>query len=220
MWMPTASRKGEDDHCWIKASRCLSTISESPLRPSYWLFRVATASRHISCINIIGCVLWLEKTCLHRCFHRIQRVIGMTKSNTTWDLALIGVEWILSMVERKTSCAFITKVIPSSWCSYLLTGACHDSQHTFPHLIEPCTWHNCNKRPTPRHIQWDSGQSHRACRIDSTTVGHATQLGELRFPHCHAPTGSDLCINSHWKVVIRLACCCFQSFCQNLVIIV
>ena len=33
MWMPTDSRKGEDDHCWMKASRCLSTPSDSPVRP-------------------------------------------------------------------------------------------------------------------------------------------------------------------------------------------
>ena len=72
--MPTDSRKGEDDHCWMNASRGLSTPSELPLRPSYWIFRVATTSLHISCINIIGCVVWLEKTHLHRCFHRVQRV--------------------------------------------------------------------------------------------------------------------------------------------------
>ena len=35
---PTNSRKGEDVHCWMKAIRCLSTPSEPPLRPSYWLF--------------------------------------------------------------------------------------------------------------------------------------------------------------------------------------
>ena len=130
------------------------------------------------------------------------------------------IDWTLPMVEKITSCVFITKVFPSSWCSYLSTGVCHDSQHIFPHLNEPCTWHNCNKRPTPRHIRWDAGQSHRACRMDSTAFGHSTQLGELRFPRCHAPTGSDLCINSHWNVVILLACFCFQIFCQNLVIIV
>ena len=120
----------------------------------------------------------------------------------------------------ETSCGFITKVIPSSRCSYLSIGVYHDCQHTFPHLIVPCTWHNCNKRPTPCHIRWVSGQSHKWCRIDFVAFGHATQLGELRFPRCHAPTGSDLCINSHWNVVILLACCCFQIFCQNLVIIV
>ena len=38
--------------------------------------------------------------------------------------------------------------------------------------------------------------------MDSTSFGHSTQLGELRFPRYHAPTGSDLCINSHWNVVI------------------
>ena len=88
-----------------------STPSEPPLRPSYWLFRMATTSLHISCINIIGCAVWLEKTHLHLCFHKIQRVIELTNSNTTCDLALIGVEWILLIVEKETSCAFITKVI-------------------------------------------------------------------------------------------------------------
>ena len=86
--------------CWIKASHCLSTPSEPPLRPSCWLFRVATTSRHISCINVTGCMVWLEKTRLHRCFRRIQSVIGLTNSSTTWDLTLIGVAWILSMVEK------------------------------------------------------------------------------------------------------------------------
>ena len=69
MWKPTDSRKGEDDHCWMKAIRCLSTPSEPPLRPSYWLFRVATISLHISSSNIVGCVDWLETTRLYRCFH-------------------------------------------------------------------------------------------------------------------------------------------------------
>ena len=147
MWMPTNSRKGEDDHCWMKTIRYLSTPSEPPLRPSYWLFRVTTISLHISCINLVGRAVWLENTRLHRCFHRIQRVIGLTNSNTTWDLSLRGVEWTLPMVEKITSCAFITKFIPSSWCLYLSIGVYHDSQHIFPHLIEPCTWHNwtrCN----------------------------------------------------------------------------
>ena len=108
-------------------------------------------------LTFTGCAVWLEKTRLHRCFHKIQRVIGLTNSNTPWDLSLRGVEWTLPMVEKKTSCAFITKVIPSSWCSYLSTGACHDSQHTFPHLIEPCTWHNCNKWTTLHHIDGTLG---------------------------------------------------------------
>ena len=42
MWMPADSIKGEDDHCWIKASRCLSTPSESPLRPSRIHVRAGT----------------------------------------------------------------------------------------------------------------------------------------------------------------------------------
>ena len=145
------SRKGDDDHCWIKARRCCSTPLEPPLRSSYWLFGVAT-TLHISCINVIGCAIWLEKTRLHLCIHKIQRVIDLTNSNTTWDLTLIGVEWILLMVEKKTSCAFITKVIPSPWW-YLSIGVCHDSQYTFPHLIVPCTLHNCNRQSTPCHIR-------------------------------------------------------------------
>ena len=52
-----------------------------------------------------------------------------------------------------------------------------------------------------------------------TVFGHATQLGQLRIPHYHTPTGSDLCITGHWNVVIRLAWCCFYIFRQNLVII-
>ena len=218
MWMPTDSRKGEDDHCWMKASRCLSTPLDSPLRPLYWLFRVATTSlMDISCINITGCTIWLEKTLLHHCFHRIQGVIGLTNSNTTWDLTLIGVEWILLIVEKESACAFITKVI-STWCSYLSIGTCHDSQHTFPYVIVPSTWHNCNRRPTPHHIRWVSEQSHGECRIDSIAFGHTTQLGELRFPHYQDPTGSDLCINTHWNVVICIMWCCFQIFWQNIVI--
>ena len=123
--------------------------------------------------------------------------------------------------KKITSCAFIIKVIPSSLCLYLsTTGSFHDNQHTFPHLIVPCTWHNCNRRPTPRHIWWVSGQPHNTCQIDYVAFGHTTQLGELRFPCCHAPTDSDLCIASHWNVVIRIACCCFHIFCQILVIIV
>ena len=112
MWIPTASRKGEDNHCWIKASHCLSTLSELPMRPSYWLFRVAATSLHISCINVIGCAVWFENTCLHRCFHKIQRVLGRTNSNTTWDLALIGVEWTLLMVEKKNLLCFYNQSHP------------------------------------------------------------------------------------------------------------
>ena len=214
MWMPTNSTKGED-HCWMKANRCLSTPSEPPLRPSYWLFRVATTLIHISCINITSCVVWLEKTHLHRYFHRVQRVIGLTNSNTTWDLEVIGVEWIFSTMEKKPYCVFITIVIPSSWCLYLSSQAYHDSQQTFPHLIVPCTWHIYNRWPTPHHIRWGFGHSYRACKIDFRAFGHATQLGELRFPRCHAPTGSALCINSHRNVVIRLLWFCFLIFWQN-----
>ena len=85
--------------------RCISTPSDSPMRPSNWLFRVATTLLHISRINIAWCTVWLEKTRLHCCFLRIQRVIGLTNSSTTWALALIRVEQILSMVENKVSCA-------------------------------------------------------------------------------------------------------------------
>ena len=56
---------------------------------------------------------------------------------------------IFGLVENKISCAFITNIIPSSWCSYLSTRACHDKQHTFPHLIVPCSWHDYNKRLSP-----------------------------------------------------------------------
>ena len=52
MWRPTDSRKRECDHCWMKVNHCLSTPSNLPVRPSYWLFRVATTPLHIS--------YWLE----------------------------------------------------------------------------------------------------------------------------------------------------------------
>ena len=165
MLMPTDSRKGEDNHYWMKASRCLSTPSEPPLRPSYWLFRVATISLHISCINIVGCVVWLENTCLHRCFHRIQRVIGLTNSNITWDLAL-GVEWILLMVEKKSHVLLSSKLSLSLDVLTCQLGSAMITNIHFP------TLHNCNRRPTPRHIRWVSRQSHQACRIDSIAFGH------------------------------------------------
>ena len=94
--IPTYSRKGEQDHSWMNATRYPSTPSDLPLRPLYWLFRVATTSLHIFCINIIGYVVLLEKTRLHLCFLKIQRVIGLTKGwqnlrfgiNKTWvDIA-------------------------------------------------------------------------------------------------------------------------------------
>ena len=112
--MPIDSTTGEDNHCWMKASHCLSTPSKLALRPSYWHFRVATTSLHISCINITRCAVWLEKTRLHRYFHRIQRVIGQTNSNTTWDLALIGVKWILSMGKKKPLVLLSPKSSPTS----------------------------------------------------------------------------------------------------------
>ena len=159
MWMSTDSRKGEDNHCWMKARCCFSTPSDPPMRSSYWLFRVATTSLHISCINIVGCTVWLEKTRLHHCFHRNQRVIGLTNSNMTWRFG-DNRSWVdIAMVENRISYAFITKVKPSSWCSYLSTGTYRDNQYTFPHLILPCTWDNCNRLPTPYHIRWVYGQS-------------------------------------------------------------
>mgnify|MGYP006905964213 CR=1 FL=1 len=45
----------------MKANRGLLTPSDPPVRPSYWLFSVATTSLHISCINITSCTIWLEK---------------------------------------------------------------------------------------------------------------------------------------------------------------
>ena len=151
-------------------------------------------------------------TYMHHNFQRIQSVIGLTNSNTTWALALLRVELILLVVENKIACAFITKVIPSFWCLYLSTRVCHDNQHTFPHLIVHYTWHNCIRQPTPRHDirHWVSRQSHQVCQIESVAMGHITQLQELRILRCHAPTGSDLYINNHQNVVIRLACCCFH----------
>ena len=146
-----------------------------------------------------------------------------------WAVPHIVSDWFCSIWARYTiRRAKVSTLSCSNWydnqhtfprCSYLSIGVYHDNQHTFPHLIVPCTWHTCNRRSTPRHIRWVSGQSNKACRIESVAFGHATQLGELRIPHCHTPTGSDLCITGHWNVVIRLAWCCFYIFRQNLVII-
>ena len=105
-----------------------------PVMSSYWIISVATTSLHISCNIVTWCTVWLEKTHLQRCFKRVHSVIGMTNSNMTWALAMMRVEWILSVVENEISCAFITIVIPSSWCSYLSIRAYHDNQHTFLHM--------------------------------------------------------------------------------------
>ena len=80
----TQERERTTDRGWMKTNRCLSTPLDQPMRPSYWLFRVATTSLYISCINITWRIVWLETTRLHPCFHRIQRVIGLTNSNTIW----------------------------------------------------------------------------------------------------------------------------------------
>ena len=48
----------------MNVSRYLSTISQLPLRPSYWLFRVSTTSLHISCINIVDALSgWRRPVC-------------------------------------------------------------------------------------------------------------------------------------------------------------
>ena len=45
----------------LLANRSLSAPSVPPVRPSYWLFSVATTSLHISNNNIAWCTVWLEK---------------------------------------------------------------------------------------------------------------------------------------------------------------
>ena len=52
MWRPTNSRKGDDDHCWMKVNRYHLTLSDPPVMPSIWVFSVATTSLHISCKKI------------------------------------------------------------------------------------------------------------------------------------------------------------------------
>ena len=134
IWRPTNSRKGDDIYCWIKVNCSFLAPLDLPVMPSYWLFSMVIASLHISCNNVAWITVRLEKTCLQRCFQRVHNVIGLTNSNTTWALVLMGVEQILSMEQNEISCAFITNVIPSSWYS-LSIGACHDNQHTFPTSI-------------------------------------------------------------------------------------
>ena len=90
------------------------------------------------------------------CFQMVHSVIGLINSITVWSLVLIWVEWTLSVVENEISYAFSTNLIPSSWCFYLTIRASQDNQRTFPHLIEPCTLHNCNSQPTPFDIRWVS----------------------------------------------------------------
>ena len=86
--------------------------SEPPLRPSYWLFRVAITSLHISCINILGCVIWLEKIRLHRCFYRIQRVIGLTKFQHNLRFGIIR-SWVdIANDGKKTHVLLLPKSSP------------------------------------------------------------------------------------------------------------
>ena len=96
----------------------------------------------------------LEK--IQHYFQSVNSVIGQINSSMTWSLALMAVEWILSVVENEIFCAFINNVIPCSGCSYLSIGTCHDNRHTFPDLNVPCTWHNYNSRTTPHRIWWVS----------------------------------------------------------------
>ena len=123
MWRPTDSRKGVDDHCWMKANRSLSTPWDLPVRLLRWLFIVTTTLLQISCNNIAWCTVWLEKTPLHCCFQKIQRVIGLTNFNTTWALALIGVEWILPMVEKTKLLLSPMSSPPSDVCTCQLGPA-------------------------------------------------------------------------------------------------
>ena len=145
----------------------------------------------------------------------VHYVIRLTNSITTWSLALMSVDWTLLMVENEISCAFITNGIPSSWGLYLSIVACQDDRHTFPHLIDLYTLHKCNIWLTPLHIWCNPTE---CVWIDSVSLGHTTQLGEQRIPHNHGLTGSNLCINSYWNVVIRLACYSFHNCCPKLVI--
>ena len=167
-----------------------------PMMSSCCLFSVDTASLHISCNSITWWMVLLEKTSLQRCFQVIHIVIGLINFIVAWSLALMWVEWSLSVVENKISCGVTTIVIPSSWCSYLSIKACQDNQLTFPRLIEFCTLHNCNIWRTPLHIWWVSRKSQRACLIDSISLGHAPQLEEQSISHFQPPIGNDLCINS------------------------
>ena len=52
MWKPTYSTKGEEKHCWMKASYCLLPPLDPPMMPLYWLFNVRTTSLHIYCNTI------------------------------------------------------------------------------------------------------------------------------------------------------------------------
>ena len=61
MWRPTNSRKGDDEHGWMKVNRYLLAPLDPPVMPSYWLFSVAKTSVHISCNNFICYMVWLEK---------------------------------------------------------------------------------------------------------------------------------------------------------------
>ena len=72
-----------------------STPLDPPMRPLYWLFRVAITSLQISCNSIAWCMVWLEKTGLYRCFQRIQSAIGLTNSNTTWARVIINLLYLI-----------------------------------------------------------------------------------------------------------------------------
>ena len=191
--MPIDSRKGENNHCWMKANCCFSTPLDLPVRPSYWLFRVATTSRYISYINITRCTVWLEKTHLHHCFHRIQRVNELTNYNTAWDLALIGVEWLLSMVGKKKSSP------PLDVCMCQLGPAIITNIHSPTWLCLTLGIIAIGSHP-PAIFNGSQSNPHKACRINIVAFGHTTHLRELRFPRCHTPTRSGLYNNRHRKL--------------------
>ena len=167
MWRPIDSRKGEDDHCWMKINRCLLAPLDPGVMPSYWLFRVATDSLYITYNIVAWSTVWLEKTRLHRCFQRVHSVIGLTNSSYVIDRC-----WVYIVGGGKRyHLGLFTNIIPSSWYSYLSIGACHDNQQTFPHLIVPCTWHKCNRKPTPCHIRWVPTQSIKRVRLIMLHLG-------------------------------------------------
>ena len=132
MWMPTDSRKGEDDHCWMKAG-CVVQIHQSHHIGSLELLQLHSISLALTLLDAlfgwgrpVYTVVSIESKELLGWPIPIQVEFG---SNRSWvDIVNGG---------KKTSCAFITKVIPSSWCSYLSTRAYHDNQHTPTWLCLP-----------------------------------------------------------------------------------
>ena len=103
MWMPTDSRKVKDDHCWMKASCCLSTPSDPPLRPSYWLFRVATTSfvfltifyfKYINIplplhhgVNQVAWIPYIYKWSAYTMYKNVEIIKGIylgSRKNNTW----------------------------------------------------------------------------------------------------------------------------------------